>query len=77
MQAITIKQQTPDQATNMKLSAIARVKACCLTCRPRISPALPVAVIRLVRMTQHSRTQTDQPLICGRLAKLNTQPKDV
>ena len=43
MQAMTIRQQTTEKATSRKLSVMARVNACCLTCRPRISAALPVA----------------------------------
>ena len=44
MHATTIRQQTTAQAMSVKLSVMARVNACCRTCRPRISAALPVAL---------------------------------
>ena len=74
MHATTIKQQTTAQATSLKLSVIASVKACCLTCRPKISPALRCR--RQARgPAQHAGSQPQKSLICGRLTKLNAQPK--
>src|SRR5580698_2812795 len=46
MQATMIRQKTAEQATSMKLSAIARVKACCLTCRARTVAAFSAAAAR-------------------------------
>ena len=53
---------------------IASVKACCRTCRPRIS--LPFRLrLTVLRTGRHVCSESHQPLIGRRQAELHTQPK--
>ena len=59
MQATMIKQQIAAHAIRLKLSAMASVNACCLTCRLRISPARPAAVVKPGRLARHPCCQAE------------------